>query len=360
MVSYLFIIFTSMFSTFFDVFSEFKKSRKTVFYFLILLISIFIGFRSNLPDYTNYVNFYLKLPTNFMQAIKISNFDFLFIIFSVFLKLLYNNIYFYFFIIAFITIYLTFNAYKKLSNYYLISIYLYISSILLFLPMVQIRNALALGIIMNSIKYISTKEKGKYFSLIILASFFHWSSIVFIPVYYLNKIKFKTKMNILLLILFPIIISLIGSNITHILEYLVNIIPFEKTKYKILFYLNSLRYSAVKSGFSPRLLSSSIILFIAVFFRNTLKKKQKMYDVFLGLYYIYFSFRFLVLYMGIFVRMFRLFEFSEPIILTSFIYLFKHKNLKIIYILLLLTYGFLQYLDLITGPVFRNYINVLL
>lgn len=359
MTSYLTIIGLSIFSVFFDIFRGVKKYKKIIFLILVFLISLFVGFRSNLPDYTSYVGFFNNLSTNLIEAVKTNDYSIFFTIFSVLLKLIYDNIYFYFFIIAIVTIYLTFNAYKKLSDYYLISIYLYLSSIFLFGPMIQIRNALALGIIMNSVVYIASKEKYKYFSLILVAFLFHWSSIIFFPLYYINKFKFKKNRSLILFFLLPIIVFLIGNNLPTILKIISDLLPLEKPSEKIMFYLNSPKYGQTTRNISPRMFSNLIILFITIIFEKSLRSTQKYYDILLSLYFLNTFFRLLVIYMGIFLRIARLFEFVEPIILTSFILLIKNKFIRLIYIHLILLYGILIYLNLITGPVFVNYINVL-
>lgn len=314
MINYLTIITMSMFSSCFDIFSDLKKYRKIFFYILIILTTFFVGFRSNLPDYTNYVSFYSNLSTNLVQALQESNFELLFTMVSVIIKMVYDNIYFYFLIIAVSTIYLIFNAYRKLSNHYLISIYLYISSLLIYGPMIQIRNALALGIIMNSLVYISTQEKFKYFSLILVASLFHWSSIVFIPVYFINRLKFNRKISLSVLFLLPLITYVLGNNLFIILEVLGKALPFNNIQQKIMFYINSPAYSSGVPILSPRMISNIFILFITIFFEPSLRRKMKNYDLILGLYFMNTIFRFLVIYMEIFIRFQRLFGFVEPII----------------------------------------------
>lgn len=74
-----------------------------------------------------------------------------------------------------------------------------------FLTLNIVRQGIAMSIILCSYRYLKEKNFKKYLIMILLASCFHMMSLIYIPIYFLYKIDWKKKKNIVLLVLLPIL-----------------------------------------------------------------------------------------------------------------------------------------------------------
>lgn len=73
-----------------------------------------------------------------------------------------------------------------------------------FLTLNIVRQGIAMSIILYSYKFIKEKNFRKYLITILLASCFHMMSLIYIPIYFLYKINWKKKKNVILVVLLPI------------------------------------------------------------------------------------------------------------------------------------------------------------
>ncbi|WP_181186397.1 EpsG family protein [Orenia metallireducens] len=347
---------------YFDVFKNLRKYRKLILYAIIIILTIFVASRSNTPDYLNYKKAFTEVSTNisdvFIEAKK-TNMEVGYIFLNIIFKNIINNFELFSFFIAFITIFLTFKAYEKLSIYPLISILIYISYLFLLQPMTQIRNALALSIILNALVYVEKKQLLKYILMVFFASLFHISSIIFLPVFFFNKIKLNKEVSYI--IFFSLIILLLSSNFNILILKFAKILPRENIiSRKIIYYYYSQSYGSGLEGFSVRVLLSMFILFLTIFFEGILRKKLKYYNLILILLFGSFFFRLYSSHFSIMLRLANVFGVIEPIILPSFLLLFKNRFLKLIYIMLLDAYCFFSMFSVLKAdPRFLEYKNIL-
>ena len=82
---------------------------------------------------------------------------------------------------------------KKYSKNYFLSIYIYISFNFFIFTFSGLRQAIAISLGMLSIKYIDERKFWKFLILILLASTFHMSSLILVPMYFLRNINVKPK-----------------------------------------------------------------------------------------------------------------------------------------------------------------------
>ena len=74
-----------------------------------------------------------------------------------------------------------------------------------FLTLNIVRQGIAMSIILCSYKYIKEKNFKKYIITILLASCFHMMSLIYIPIYFLYKVDWKKKRNLVIMVLLPIL-----------------------------------------------------------------------------------------------------------------------------------------------------------
>lgn len=140
-----------------------------------------------------------------------------------------------------------------------------------------VRQYIAIGILILSIKSIEDKKLFKFLILNILAFLFHYTAICFLPVYFYINVKQKSRSKKFLMILGVLIILMCYN---QILSIIASIIP-AFSKY--------IRYSAVYSkGISVRafVFKLPVIIFI-MYFGSRLRNKDIFMHNFKDLYYLF-------------------------------------------------------------------------
>lgn len=323
-----------------------KNNIKFMNFYLISILTLFAGLRSNTPDYSNYKRIYEAAPYSIKDIpIAMNKFEMEigYFLLNTIWKNIYDNFEAFIFLLAFISIILILNSLKKMSRFPFVTLMVYFSYLFINYPMAQIRNGLALGIIMNAIAIMKKINFFHYSIYIIIASFFHISSIIFLPLYFLKYIKFSKIKSFFILTLILI------SSVVNFREITKKIIEFFSYNNlfmnKLYLYLDSNRFP--KSDFSIRLFFAFLIAFIAIIFSKKLRSKMENYDIFIGFLFIYLFFRVGVLSSSIFIRISNLFMFSQIIFLSSFLILFRNVFSKFIYLNLLYIYSVISTINLL-------------
>jgi hypothetical protein len=104
-----------------------------------------------------------------------------------------------FFTYSIIAVSLKMNAVFKISVIPLLSILVYFSHFYFLHEATQIRAGIAIGLFLNAIPYIGSNKK-KYFLLIGIAFLFHYSSVIYLPVYFIRTRQIKLTFALLCLI----------------------------------------------------------------------------------------------------------------------------------------------------------------
>mgnify|MGYP000359591255 CR=1 FL=1 len=176
-------------------------SKPNKFFALVVMI-VFVtvaGLRSNIGDTVFYKHAYVlnTFTWEFIAADK----DIGFGILQMILKSYSNNPQLLIFITAFITNLLILVVLYKYSRLFELSVYLYITSGLYIISMNGIRQFLAGAICFAATKYIFEGNWQKYILVVILASTFHQSALILIPIYFVIRRKAWTKVTFMLLFL---------------------------------------------------------------------------------------------------------------------------------------------------------------
>lgn len=94
---------------------------------------------------------------------------------------------------------------KKNSSNYILSFFLFQGLMFYYDSLNIIRQYLAIVICLMSFNFILERKKGKFYFSILLASFFHKTALIFLPLYILYKIKL-TKKKIKTLVIITIVV----------------------------------------------------------------------------------------------------------------------------------------------------------
>lgn len=211
-------------------------------------------------------------------------------------------------------------ALNELSNSFFLSCLLYISGFYILHEMTQVRVGVAAGFLLLSLKYVERKELSRFLLFILLASLFHYSSVLFLPVYFFSANTFNRNCYILLLIA-VYLLAIFKINI-------INIIDFTGISYKISVYVNATKnkeFKAVNIWNLNFLLHTGLVL-LFILKRKIFIKHNAYFYLMLKLQIL--SLVMFVLFASIPVFAFRtseLFAISNFCLIPSLIYLFKSK-----------------------------------
>jgi len=169
-----------------------KSKKKLIIYcsFITLLLILLSGLRNVRvgTDTTQYLDIWSMLTAGDFKSID-SSAELGFIYLQIFLKQ-YVNYNLFLLIVAALSLIPIGFIIGKYSKIYFYSFLLFYSSILFHtLEFAALRQALALSLIVLSFHYIMKRNLKMYVPLLLIAFFFHKSSIIFFPCYWLYGIK---------------------------------------------------------------------------------------------------------------------------------------------------------------------------
>lgn len=118
----------------------------------------------------------------------------------------------------------------KNSPNYLLSVWLYITLGVYQTEMNVARNAIAILLVYNAFQFIEQRQWKKYVLCCILASTFHMTAILFLPVYWIIH---KLELSVSKCGKYIVVCVIIGAMIPVIRPYLIKILPYSYQKYII-------------------------------------------------------------------------------------------------------------------------------
>ena len=214
-----------------------------------------------------------------------------------------------------------------------------ISSSYLFWTFSGIRQSIAIMIFFYAIKFIIEKQLLHYVSFIFIASLFHTSVLILLPVYLFWKIKFSQKF---FFILYIVSILLMGND--WFLSQIGNIITILSTKFDFishyLFYIETSTFTVNEERTSSGLgviLKIMTTLYILYKSKFVLEKQPKL-TIYFVLFMIGSILANIFFSIEIIGRVLTYFQICFPIVIASTVYYSTKKYEKIIAILLMTAY----------------------
>ncbi|WP_413725049.1 EpsG family protein [Sodalis sp. RH16] len=123
----------------------------------------------------------------------------------VIIREIYNDYFFYFFIMSIVCIFPVLFFLKEKSVNYTLSVYIYITFGLYFTLYNQIRQSIAMGICFYATKYLLKKEFIKFAMFIIIAAQFHVTALIMLGMYFLCHFKLRIELKALMTFLVGVI-----------------------------------------------------------------------------------------------------------------------------------------------------------
>jgi len=327
--------------TFFKYSSPIKLVYSLLYLFsflFLIVISTFFKFLS--VDYSNYFNqiyFTFNNPIFHFGPLEPT-----FYVISYLSKLFFgSSVLFIFFVYSVIGIGIKFLSFRKLSNFPFISVLIYFLSYFWLQDFTQFRAGAASAFFLFSIPDILNRNFLKFFLKIIIAFLFHYSAIIYLPLYFIyNK---KLSLIYYFIPLLGFVLSITTFSITFI-NFLISFMPSTiGNKIELYMYLTRLHYFPKTNIFNFYYFSLFFLYYFILFnlksylsVSNIFYLKIISYSLFIFYFFSYFpvfSFRFSELY-----------NVVTLILFPNIISCFKDKLIVFIFIFFYFTIYFFNFI----------------
>lgn len=232
-------------------------------------------------DYFNYVGLYKELThnNNLLYTIQKFNVEPGWIFLNYIVKYIFSNVQYLFVISSFLTLVFFFMAIYRYKE----RISMGISIFILFATTYNLsfnitRQTLAMAILLFSIKYIEEKKLAKFLACVILAASFHYTSLLYLPIYWLIELKSRnwdSSKKVLFYLTFLLFIVFFDS----IVSFMSNISD-DFSKYSS-YQINS----NSEMGFGNIIIRFPLILIILINYKR-LKQKDPLINQLTNVYFI--------------------------------------------------------------------------
>lgn len=255
--------------------SGFRNDQvKIVRYFVFAFLLMLVGLRYNTgADWAMYTKAFETIPIegNYPQ------WELGFVLVSNLFYYLFGNYYVLQFCATLFLLYALFKFYVARTNYPILSIAIFISMFFISIMMAQVRQSIALAIILLGNKYIFERKSLPFVLTVAIAAMFHISAIFALPLYLLNR-----KMNKVLAVLllgFSQIFYFFPELLAHLLDFIQPALPGRIGRL-VASYSGSMFAKKVAFGTGLYYIASLIVCFILLiqtqnnektcFYRNAL------------------------------------------------------------------------------------------
>lgn len=379
--SYFYSIpYISIYSLVLFLFFSLSKNKKTIIIVkankiydvfknlsLFYILVIFIGFRGYVfTDWRAYDQMYSSLPVikngvreiihYFNNNVYGKMWESGFILFAIICKSINHNYFFLQFISFLLDFFVLFSFFKRyLKQYYILGFVFYLVFSGLTIEINLLRNSKSIMLFILSIKYINKQKIISYLLLNIFGMFFHTTSLLFIPLFFLQYIPINKKIILFLFLLGNSFYLIRITWITGILE-IISKIPYFRLFSIISSYLGSEHFTS-SYGITISYLEK-IITFLIVYINQTkILKIDKHYNFFVKIVYLYIiTYLFCSELKIISDRILILFTFSYWIIYPV-IYKSLSKRNKYVFLFIFISYSVARFLH--NNSVLYYYNNVL-
>jgi hypothetical protein len=220
-----------------------------------------------------------------------------------------------------------------------------------------IRQCISLNIFLISLKYIKNGPFLKYLIAIIVASLFHVTSLLLIPIYFLLRIKFKSWILVLLVVL-GLTVSLIEIKwLIPFLSKVADLLNIQAVTNKL--YIYSLRNDPRSYGLG---FIFNLIIFIFCIIKRKKLENNEMFNIFLNIYFMSMFFYYFTWELNEFSSRFRLyFSVGNIVLFTYFMDVYSRKLNRFLVFLLIVSYsayyGRIYFFEMNEGIAYNPYQN---
>ena len=225
------------------------------------------------PDSENYeYSFHHYYQSTEMGMVEPS-----FTLISAVLNVFTDNVHLLFLVYAFLGVTIKLYAFKKNLQCIFVPMMLYISFYFVLHEMTQIRAGVVSALFLLAVYHIAKKEKRKALLLIIVGSFFHYSSLALLPTLMFGNKDFNRKENIMIALLIPLSYLIYFGGISMLLNTDIPLIGNKLAIYQQAMEKGKMTVNI--NVFDPVHLVSVMLFYYTLYFRKTITAFNENYNV---------------------------------------------------------------------------------
>jgi hypothetical protein len=311
---FLFLAFFSLVKT--------EKIKSALYWGSGIFLFLFAAFRKAGidKDYLGYLEYY-----NDILHHSFSRVEPFFIIITHLVDKLFHNHLFLFIIYALLGVFLKIYAINKLTTFRLLSVLIYFSSFFLLFEMTQIRVGVAAGLLLLCIEPIKEKKLGEFLILAVLATLFHYSALIILPLYFLKGDKLNIVVYALLI---PVSYLIFYSKLD--LFFFIDYVPISLVQIKMSSYFHHAAVNSTINVFNLVHLSRCIIAFLFLWKWKLISETNSYSTILIKIYILsLFAFVAFGLVPGFSSRISELLMIVEIILIPFLAVLIKPKYLEV-------------------------------
>lgn len=257
-----------------------------------------------------------------------------FTLISAILNVFTDNVHLLFLVYALLGVTIKLYAFKKNLQCIFVPLMLYISFYFVLHEMTQIRAGVVSALFLLAVYHIAKKEKRKALLLIIVGSFFHYSSLALLPTLMFGNKNFNRKGSILIASLIPLSYLIYFGGISMLLNTDIPLIGNKLAIYQQAMEKGKMTVNI--NVFDPVHLVSVMLFYYTLYFRKTITAFNENYNVVikivaLGLF-LHTSLAFLPV---LALRISQLYCIVNIFLFSGIVYTFKQKWMGITILVLL-------------------------
>ncbi|WP_442594249.1 EpsG family protein [Neobacillus sp. D3-1R] len=322
------VSFLSFFSRYYSKFDQFTshtvKPNKLLALLVTACLVIVSGLRSNIGDTFFYK--YTYVNNNFYWSDVSLKEDYGFTILQILLKKITNDPQLLIFITALLTNVLIVIVLYKYARIFELAIFLYITTGAYMVSMNGIRQYLAASILFIGTIFIVKGDWKKYIGIVILASSFHQTALILIPLYFIVRKKAWTSSTTIVMTIGIVFTAFFGQISTVLFTMI------EDTQYGL--------YSNFDEGGANfiRVIINGLPLVLAYLKKEELRRLWPHIDIVVNMSIIGFVFMVISTQNWIFARFSIYFGLYNIILITWIVKLFEKRSQRLFYLSLIILY----------------------
>lgn len=319
------------------LFTKQPKNSVKIFLFLMMVLStsLIAGLRA--PNVGTDTQAYIEDFYN-INSTKGSSYRMepLFILLNKVAYFIYPHHFTMLFLSSLITVSLFFYVYSKYSTNFILSILLFFTTYIYYASFNGVRQYIAVAITFLSLIFIYDKKPIKFLITILIASGFHTTALVFLPMYLLYI--FIKNLNTTKLAVMTFIVVILSLNILNFMNYIELIFPDYSG------YISNITDSS--GGIQNIIISFSLLIFSAyiLLFTNSNVSKKDSFTIIMMVFYFGLSLSALNVTSNLALRIGWYFTVFIPLLVPNLIKYIKDKSTKLLLsYFIIISFVFLHY-----------------
>lgn len=323
--------------------NEFIKNNKKYLIIITIILTLFLILRDTSVgvDTDNYRKiFEYAHDKTFIELLTYGRHEIGFKYYAKILSCICNNYYFFLAITSILSMIGFYFFSRDNSKNYFATIFIFITFNYYIYSFGLLRQALAISVLLYSIKFIKDRKFWKFLIFVIIASLFHKTALVFLPLYFLYNIKITKKRFIIWLLI--IIFMLISKSL--ILDFILN-------------YIYKPANLSISSGGGYKMLILLIGASItSYYYQDKLILDEKNNQLYINMIFIATLIQVLATYFGIVFRVTIYFSFSLIILVPLILNAINNVKIKrILFVLMYISLFAYYILSINSSPYYVDY-----